>query len=134
MLAALEAAVEDLDQPYIKRAVEWLKSIQRPDGGWGETCDSYFQPHLAGRGSDSTSFQTAWAILGLMAAGEAHSPEVRRGVEYLLHSQREDGLWQDAVHTAPGFPQVFYLKYHGYDKYFPLWALARYRNLLFSQK
>ena len=134
VLVALEAAFEDLDQPYIRRAVEWLKSIQRPDGGWGETCDSYFQPHLAGRGSDSTSFQTAWAILGLMAAGEAHSPEVRRGVEYLLHSQREDGLWQDAVHTAPGFPQVFYLKYHGYDKYFPLWALARYRNLLFSQK
>jgi squalene-hopene/tetraprenyl-beta-curcumene cyclase len=134
VLVALEAAVENPDQPYIRRAVEWLKSIQRPDGGWGETCDSYCYPNLAGRGGDSTSFQTAWAILGLMAAGEAYTPEVRRGVEFMLRSQREDGMWQDAVHTAPGFPRVFYLRYHGYDKYFPLWALARYRNLLFRQK
>jgi squalene-hopene/tetraprenyl-beta-curcumene cyclase len=69
-------------------------------------------------------------MLGLMAAGEVDSPHVRRGTEYLLQSQRDDGLWQDEVYTAPGFPRVFYLKYHGYDKYFPLWALARYRNLL----
>ena len=134
VLVALEAAGEDPCQPYIRRAVDWLKSMQRPDGGWGEDCGSYCDPHLAGRGCDSTSFQTAWAILGLMVAGEAHTPEVRRGVEFLIHSQREDGLWQDDVHTAPGFPRVFYLKYHGYDKYFPLWALACYHNLLFGQK
>jgi len=85
---------------------------------------------LAGSGCDSTSFQTAWAMLGLMAAGEADSPHVRRGNEYLLQSQMDNGLWQDEVHTAPGFPRVFYLKYHGYDKYFPLWALARHRNFL----
>ena len=130
VLMALEAAGEDPSQPYIQRAVEWLKTTQQPDGGWGEACCTYCDPTLAGYGCDSTSFQTAWALLGLMAAGEANSPEVRRGVEFLLRSQREDGLWQDDVYTAPGFPRVFYLKYHGYDKYFPLWALARYRNLL----
>jgi squalene-hopene/tetraprenyl-beta-curcumene cyclase len=64
-----------------------------------------------------------------MAAGEVNSPEVHKGAEYLLRAQLDDGLWQDDVFTAPGFPRVFYLKYHGYDKYFPLWALARYRNL-----
>jgi squalene-hopene/tetraprenyl-beta-curcumene cyclase len=130
VLMALEAAGEDPSQPYIRRAVEWLKTTQRADGGWGEACCSYCDPTLAGYGCDSTSFQTAWALLGLMAADEANSPEVHRGMEFLLRSQREDGLWQDEVYTAPGFPRVFYLKYHGYDKYFPLWALARYLNLL----
>ncbi len=130
VLVALEAAGEDPSQTYIRRAVEWLKSAQRPDGGWGEPCSTYWDPTLAGHDCDSTSFQTAWAMLGLMAAGEAYSPEVRRGAEFLLRIQREDGVWKDEVFTAPGFPRVFYLKYHGYDKYFPLWALARYRNLL----
>ncbi|UCG11233.1 MAG: squalene--hopene cyclase [Deltaproteobacteria bacterium] len=130
VLVALEAAGESPDQPYIRRAVKWLKSLQRPDGGWGEACCTYSDPSLAGRGCYSTSFQTAWAMLGLMAAGEAGSPEVRRGADYLLRTQRYDGLWKDDVYTAPGFPRVFYLKYHGYDKYFPLWALARYRNLM----
>jgi squalene-hopene/tetraprenyl-beta-curcumene cyclase len=130
VLMALEAAGEDPNQPYIRRAVEWLKSTQRPDGGWGEACCSYCDPTLAGHGCDSTSFQTAWAMIGLMAAGETDSPHVRRGTEYLLQSQMDNGLWQDAVHTAPGFPRVFYLKYHGYDKYFPLWALACHRNFL----
>ena len=130
VLIALEIAGVDPNQPYIRHAVEWLKSSQRPDGGWGEACCSYCHPDLAGRGCDSTSFQTAWAMLGLMAAGEADSPEVRRGVDFLLRTQMDDGVWNDDVFTAPGFPRVFYLKYHGYDKYFPLWALARYRNLL----
>lgn len=130
VLVALEAAGEDPSQTYIRRAVEWLKSAQRPDGGWGEPCSTYWDPTLAGHDCDSTSFQTAWAMLGLMAAGEAYSPEVRRGAEFLFRIQREDGVWKDEVFTAPGFPRVFYLKYHGYDKYFPLWALARYRNLL----
>ncbi|UCE83173.1 MAG: squalene--hopene cyclase [Deltaproteobacteria bacterium] len=129
VLVALEEAGENPDQPYIRRAVKWLKGLQRPDGGWGEACCTYCDPSIAGRGCDSTAFQTAWAILGLMAAGEVNSPEVRKGAEYLLRAQMDDGLWQDDVFTAPGFPRVFYLKYHGYDKYFPLWALARYRNL-----
>jgi squalene-hopene/tetraprenyl-beta-curcumene cyclase len=130
VLVALEVVREDPHQPYIRRAVEWLKSSQRPDGGWGEACCTYCDPDLAGRGCESTAFQTAWAMLGLMAAGEVHSSEVRKGAEFLLSTQMEDGFWNDDVFTAPGFPRVFYLKYHGYDKYFPLWALARYRNLL----
>jgi len=127
---ALEAAGEDPGQNYIRRAVEWLKSIQQADGGWGEACCTYCDPALAGRGCDSTSFQTSWALLGLLAAGQADTPEVRRGIEFLLHTQNERSMWEDEVHTAPGFPRVFYLKYHGYDKYFPLWALSRYRNLM----
>lgn len=96
----------------------------------GESNDSYFEPQLAGSFKTSTSFQTAWALLGLMAAGEAASQEVRSGIRYLLHTQGNDNLWDDPWFTAPGFPRVFYLKYHGYSKYFPLWALARYRAFL----
>jgi squalene-hopene cyclase len=129
VLAALEQAGEDPQTPRIRAAVEWLKGIQRPEGGWGEDCDTYFYPEGAGCGYQGTSFQTAWALLALMAAGEVHSPEVRAGIEYLLRHQRSEGLWNDVWFTAPGFPRVFYLRYHGYDKYFPLWALARYRNL-----
>jgi squalene-hopene/tetraprenyl-beta-curcumene cyclase len=129
VLTALEKAGDRPDQPHIRRAVNWLKSVQRPDGGWGEDCESYSDPKEAGKGYASTSFQTAWAMLGLMAAGEVDSAEVRRGAEYLMDTQQADGLWKDEWFTAPGFPRVFYLKYHGYAKYFPLWALARYRNL-----
>jgi squalene-hopene/tetraprenyl-beta-curcumene cyclase len=110
--------------------VRWLKFVQRSDGGWGEDNNSYAQVQSAGVGRESTSFQTAWAMLGLMAAGEARSPEVARGARYLIDMQRSHGLWEEPWYTAPGFPRVFYLKYHGYSKYFPLWALARYRNLI----
>ncbi|MFQ5936217.1 MAG: squalene--hopene cyclase [Acidiferrobacterales bacterium] len=129
VLVALEQAGEHKMQPQIRRAVGWLKLNQRGDGGWGETNDSYHYPDQAGQGGPSTAFQTAWAMLALMAAGEGDSPEVRRAAEFLLRTQQPDGLWNDPVFTAPGFPRVFYLKYHGYDKYFPLWALARYYNL-----
>jgi squalene-hopene/tetraprenyl-beta-curcumene cyclase len=129
VLSALEKAGDRPDQPRIRRAVDWLKHIQRSDGGWGENCDSYSEPEKAGKGYASTSFQTAWAMLGLMAAGEVDSSVVRKGAEYLIRTQQADGLWKDEWFTAPGFPRVFYLKYHGYAKYFPLWALARYRNL-----
>jgi squalene-hopene/tetraprenyl-beta-curcumene cyclase len=129
VLTALQIAGDRPDETHIRRAILWLKHVQRPDGGWGEDCDTYFNPQKAGQGLASTSFQTAWALLGLMAGGEADSPEVRRGAEYLLRAQRTNGLWNDEWFTAPGFPRVFYLKYHGYTKYFPLWALARYRNL-----
>lgn len=129
VLSALEQAGAHKLQPYVRRAVAWLKWTQRADGGWGEGNESYADPRRAGQGKASTAFQTAWAMLALMAAGEGDSAEVRRGAEYLLHAQQPDGLWHDPVFTAPGFPRVFYLKYHGYDKYFPLWALARYHNL-----
>ena len=128
VLDALGEAGIPPTQPYIQRAVAWLKEMQRTDGGWSESCCTYCDVQLD-RDWESTSFQTAWALLGLMAAGEYESPEVRRGVDYLIRTQRANGLWKDELYTAPGFPRVFYLKYHGYDKYFPLWALARYRNL-----
>jgi len=132
VLEALRLAKVDTNHASINRAVQWLKSVQREDGGWGENNDTYFEPQLAGQFETSTSFQTAWALLGLMAAGETHSQEVRKGIEFLLYRQGNDGLWDDPWFTAPGFPRVFYLKYHGYSKYFPLWALARYQ--VFTQR
>jgi len=129
VLAALEKVGIASHDPMIRRAADWLKSVQRHDGGWGEDHDTYCSPEKAGQGRNSTTFQTAWALLGLMAAGEAESAEVERGIAYLMAAQQANGLWHDDAFTAPGFPRVFYLKYHGYDKYFPLWALARYRTL-----
>ncbi len=128
VLTALEEAAEDPQQDYIQKAVHWLNGIQNDDGGWGESNDSYYPPRHP-RPHVSTSFQTAWALLALISAGEVESETVKRGVEFLLNCQNQEGLWYDADFTAPGFPRVFYLKYHGYTKYFPLWALARYRNL-----
>lgn len=121
------------DPMYVKAAT-WLKSVQRADGGWGEDNLSYHDDQAyRGRYEYSTAFQTAWAILGLIAAGEVNSPEVEAGIGFLLKQQQADGVWNDPCFTAPGFPRVFYLKYHGYDKFFPLWALARYRNELAKQ-
>ncbi len=133
VLAALPLAGEDPNQPYIRRAVDWLKGCQHIDGGWGESNDSYY-PERRNRPYPSNAFQTAWALLGLMAAGETDSEAVRRGVEYLLKHQGQDGLWHEESFTAPGFPRVFYLRYHGYAKFFPLWALAQYRNQLAQNK
>ncbi len=129
VLAALEIACIPNSDPMVQRAVQWLKSKQRADGGWGESNDSYFDPGTAGENQHSTAFQTAWAMLGLMAAGEDTSLELRRAADYLIRTQRENNLWHDNGFTAPGFPRVFHLKYHAYDKIFPLWALARYRNI-----
>jgi len=130
VLAALEQVGVSRDDPAVRRAVIWLQETQQSDGGWGEGNDSYLDDRPAVRDAlDSTAFQTAWAMLGLMAAGEADSPVLDRAARYLLDAQCADGLWRDETFTAPGFPRVFYLKYHGYQKYFPLWALARYRNL-----
>ncbi len=130
VLEAFKLAKLEINHISVRRAVQWLKAIQRADGGWGETNDTYLDLQLAGQFSVSTSFQTAWAILGLMAAGEVNSKSVRKGVDYLLRNQNPDGLWEEPWFTAPGFPRVFYLKYHGYSKYFPVWALARYRALI----
>ena len=129
VLMALAAAGLAPDDATVRRAVQWLQSQQNPDGGWGESNDSYAQPDPVQRGAAvSNAYQSAWALLGLIAAGGAGSEAVRRGIEYLLRTQQDDGLWSDPSYTAPGFPRVFYLKYHGYSRYFPLWALAAYRN------
>jgi len=129
VLCALNAAGLTGADPMVAKAVGWLKAIQNEDGGWGESCDSY---DLARKGhcpAPSTASQTAWAVLGLMAAGETESEAVARGIGWLTHHQEADGLWGQEHYTGGGFPRVFYLRYHGYPKYFPLWALARYRNL-----
>jgi squalene-hopene/tetraprenyl-beta-curcumene cyclase len=117
-----------MHDPMVRRAVAWLKEVQQPGGGWGESCRSYDDPRLAGQGV-ATASQTAWALLGLLAAGEAHSEEVRAGVDYLVATQRPDGNWDEAQFTGTGFPKVFYLKYHLYRLYFPLMALGKYRQL-----
>ena len=128
-LCALGCAGFDDQSPHIRRAVKWLCRIQNPDGGWGESGDSYRLDYAGFRSAPSTASQTAWALLGLMAAGEVDHPAVARGIAYLASNQTQDGLWREDYHTATGFPRVFYLRYHGYSKYFPLWALSRYRNL-----
>ncbi|MFQ5947080.1 MAG: prenyltransferase/squalene oxidase repeat-containing protein, partial [Anaerolineae bacterium] len=128
VLAGLRAIGEDMSASYVQKAVAWLESTQNPDGGWGESCLSYADPGMAGEG-DSTPSQTAWALMGLLSAGVSDSISVVRGVNYLLRHQREDGSWQEARHTGTGFPRVFYLRYHWYCQYFPLWALAMYRNV-----
>jgi squalene-hopene/tetraprenyl-beta-curcumene cyclase len=125
VLVGLERVGFDMREPLVQKAVAWLKRVQQPGGGWGETCRSYDDPALAGQGTPTAS-QTAWALLALLAAGEAHADEVRAGVEYLLHTQRTDGTWDEDQFTGTGFPKVFYLKYHMYRLYFPLMALARY--------
>jgi len=128
VLAGLRAIGENMSAPYIERAVTWLESKQNPDGGWGESCQSYADREAAGRGV-STPSQTAWALLALLSAGVADSITVIRGVNYLLRHQRDDGAWEEVRHTGTGFPRVFYLRYHWYCQYFPLWALAMYRNM-----
>jgi squalene-hopene/tetraprenyl-beta-curcumene cyclase len=130
VLAALNAAGIDPAEPMIRRAVDWLVDRQRADGGWGETSRSYWPSALRGEAPYSTASQTAWALLGLMAAGEVDHPAVARGVAHLVATQDRDGGWDEPWYTAVGFPRVFYLRYHGYPAYFPLWALARYRRLV----
>jgi squalene-hopene/tetraprenyl-beta-curcumene cyclase len=128
VLAGLRAIGMDLSDPAISRAVAWLESKQNPDGGWGESCLSYGDPAWSGKG-DSTPSQTAWAIMGLMSAGMVDAFSVARGIQYLLRHQTKEGSWEEVRHTGTGFPRVFYLRYHWYCQYFPLWALAMYRNL-----
>jgi squalene-hopene/tetraprenyl-beta-curcumene cyclase len=128
-LCALNAAGVSHQDPVIRRAADWLISIQNKDGGWGEDATSYRLDYRGYEEAPTTASQTAWALLGLMAAGEVRHPAVARGVEYLIATQAQNGLWEEQRYTATGFPRVFYLRYHGYSKFFPLWALARYRNL-----
>lgn len=130
VLVGLGALGEDPNQPWLRKAVKWLKDIQNSDGGWGEGCDTYNDPALGGSG-ESTASQTAWALLGLMAMGETESETVEKGVNYLVRNFDGAKGWKEEAFTGTGFPRVFYLRYHGYSHYFPLWALgvyARYRQ------
>ncbi len=128
VLSALNVAGVPPQAAMVRRAVAWLLSCQRADGGWGEDCETYARaPH--GQYRVSTPSHTAWALLGLMAAGEVGQGAVARGIEWLLTHLGEDGEWREAAYNAVGFPRVFYLRYHGYRLYFPLLALARYRRL-----
>ena len=128
-LAGLGAAGLDAQTPMVRRAADWLIAIQNQDGGWGEDCNSYRLDYSGYEPAPSTASQTAWALLGLMAAGEVDHPAVARGIAYLQRTQTADGLWPQEHYTGGGFPRVFYLRYHGYPRFFPLWAVARYRNL-----
>ncbi len=129
VLCALNAAGGDAVSPAMRKAVQWLASIQNDDGGWGEDGSSYRLDYAGYEPAPSTASQTAWALLGLMAAGEVNHTAVAKGAAYLMDAQGNDGFWPEQRFTATGFPRVFYLRYHGYAKFFPLWALARYRNL-----
>ncbi|MDH5562079.1 MAG: squalene--hopene cyclase [Nitrospirota bacterium] len=128
VLSGLRAIGVDMTAPWIQNAVIWLELVQNSDGGWGESCDSYADTETAGHG-ESTASQTAWAIMALLQAGASDSLSVVRGVNWLIRHQREDGVWDEPFHTGTGFPRVFYLRYHGYFKYFPIWALGMYRNV-----
>jgi squalene-hopene/tetraprenyl-beta-curcumene cyclase len=129
VLNALNAAGENMNQPYIRRAVDWLLKHQSEDGGWGEDGATYWKERRY-ECKSSTPSQTSWAVLGLMAAGEVDHPAVKRGIDFIAAAPREaDGRWKEPWFTAVGFPRVFYLRYHGYAAIFPLWALARYRDL-----
>jgi len=153
VLPALHAAGEDMTVPHVRRAVNWLIAHQNPDGGWGESCASYVDPKLRGTG-DSTASQTSWALVGLLAAGEADNESVKRGIRFLVDHQRDDGTWDEPQFTGCGFPgygvgnqpetyreagdsawqgfelgAAFMINYHLYRNYFPLWALGRYLRL-----
>ncbi len=152
VLPALEAIGEDMDQPYIRRAVDWIKVHQNADGGWGESCGSYVDPSLQGVGP-STASQTAWALLALMAAGEGDYPATLRGIEYLWRTQQVDGSWDEPYFTGTGFPGYgvgqrpkkmpspgdpayqdldmgagFMINYYLYRNYWPLTALGRFKR------
>lgn len=129
VLVGLRSVGFDMRDVRVRKAVQWLKSVQQSIGGWGESCASYQDRRLMGRGAPTAS-QTAWALLGLLAAGEAGSPEVGRGVEYLIRTQNSEGSWTETEFTGTGFPKVFYLRYHYYCRYFPLQALARYARAI----
>ena len=128
-LVALHQVKENMSQPYIQNAARWLASCQNQDGGWGESPNSYLDPHARGKGR-STASQTAWVIMGLICCGQEYRAVVERGVDYLLRNQRSDGTWDEEEFTGTGFPRAFYLRYHLYRLCFPLMVLARCRLFL----
>jgi squalene-hopene/tetraprenyl-beta-curcumene cyclase len=118
-----------MNQAWLLKGRDWLESVQHEDGGWGERCNTYDDPVFKGQGP-STASQTAWAILGLLAAGDTRSDSVARGIAHLLRTQKNDGSWDEPFFTGTGFPRVFYLAYHLYRQYFPLLALTTYAKVM----
>jgi squalene-hopene/tetraprenyl-beta-curcumene cyclase len=129
VLRGLEAIGVDHHEPYVQSGAEWLRMMQNPDGGWGESCASYDDATVKGVGP-STPSQTAWAVMGLMAANDTRSDCVARGIAYLLRTQKKDGSWDEPYYTGTGFPRVFYLMYHMYRQYFPMIALTTYNKVV----
>jgi squalene-hopene/tetraprenyl-beta-curcumene cyclase len=129
VLRGLEAIGIDHHEPEVQQAAEWLRMVQNPDGGWGETCGSYDDPNTKGIGP-STPSQTAWAVMGLLAAQDTRSESVAKGISYILKTQKKDGSWDEPWYTGTGFPRVFYLMYHLYRQYFPLLALTTYKKVM----
>jgi squalene-hopene/tetraprenyl-beta-curcumene cyclase len=125
VLGGLKHIGYDMSQPWVRKASDWIRSVQNPDGGWGESCETYKNPSLKGRGL-STPSQTAWALSGLMEAGDYESDSITRGVEYLVIRQNRDGSWPEPDFTGTGFPAHFFINYHLYRNTFPLTALGRY--------
>jgi squalene-hopene/tetraprenyl-beta-curcumene cyclase len=133
VVRGLRAMGLDMNQPWLLKARDWLESVQHADGGWGERCNTYDDPVFKGRGP-STASQTAWAVMGLLAFGDASRPSVQRGIEYLTRTQEPDGSWTENEVTGTGFPKVFYLKYDMYRNAWPLLALATYRKVLRGER
>jgi squalene-hopene/tetraprenyl-beta-curcumene cyclase len=129
VLSGLAAVGLANDDPLVVGGAEWLLAHQQSSGAWGESCDTYAEPALRGQGAPTAS-QTAWAVLGLIAAGHARHPAALRGIRWLLAQQCDDGSWEETEFTGTGFPMVFYLRYHLYRIYFPLLALARSRDAI----
>jgi squalene-hopene/tetraprenyl-beta-curcumene cyclase len=128
VLTGLKSIGERMDRHYVRRAADWLRSVQKPDGSFGESCDTYENPSLKGQGA-STASQTAWGAMGLMVAAGPRDPAVEKAIHWLVEHQGPDGNWEENYYTGTGFPKVFYLKYHLYRLYFPLTALARYKRM-----
>ncbi len=133
VLSGLASIGEDMSNPYIQRAIQWLKTCQNSDGGWGERCESYEPGAQKGCGQ-STPSQTAWAILGLIAANQGKSAEALEGIQYLLNGQLPNGTWEEDEFTGTGFPKYFMIRYHNYRNCFPLLALGRFMALLSNQE
>ena len=133
VLRGMRALGVNMNQPWLLRGRDWLESVQREDGGWGERCNTYDDPVFKGQGP-STASQTAWAIMGLCAFDDPHRASIQRGIQYLIQTQNSDGSWTEHETTGTGFPRVFYLKYDMYRNSWPLLALATYRNLLGRSK
>ena len=126
-MVSLRSAGQDMNQDSIQKAIGWIVSRQHADGGWGESCETYENP-LTDNCQASTASQTAWALMGLIAAGQCCGPSVEKGIKYLLEQQNPDGSWTEEAYTGTGFPKAFYLRYDLYRIYFPLIALSQYRS------